>query len=281
MKRDKRDDEKKASLSQSSSNDDATSTTKKYHSIRESANNDKDGDSTKNNKTVYRAVKVRKSRSDEVGEVVAEKINSMNDVRLYSTSYEANAKIVARIPNEEPRSSFTNNNLHISKKAKDTTNANRPGAVAVHDVAAAKVISLDGTWLKYSTPYTNITSIAAPTSNNVQASNSNEDEEIEQRSSTNRENSLPSLNEIDSSSTTIITSSYGNEDNYSVDSEVGYHVCDNYEIPIANSVDDTEINLPHSESYQIEDGLIVVDAQVCIEFYLDSHVYFYHAKIDL
>ena len=39
---------------------------------------------------------------------------------------------------------------------------------------------------------------------------------------------------------------------------------DNYEMPIANLVNDEEVALPHAEPAQINDDIITVDAKVCL-----------------
>ena len=39
---------------------------------------------------------------------------------------------------------------------------------------------------------------------------------------------------------------------------------DNYEMPIATIVNDEEVALPHAEPAQINDDIIIVDAEVCL-----------------
>ena len=52
--------------------------------------------------------------------------------------------------------------------------------------------------------------------------------------------------------------------NNEVDSQEYQFDKDNYEMPVAIIVNDEEVALPHAEPAQLDDDIIIVDAEVCL-----------------
>lgn len=180
-----------------------------------------------------------------------------------SQSYIQDAAVIARIPNEEPRSSYMSNlNNAINKdKVTDKTKAIAPGVVAENHREFSKLMKDNkGRRVKYSTLFSHDDQLPSPLQDeaNVEIYNN-----LVTDTSNTTTNHAASADEEDAC---LVNAVLSNEQNNNGNQNRGnrYEGNHNYEMPIATSAYDSEVALvsPRMEPDQIENDLIIVDAKV-------------------
>ena len=189
--------------------------------------------------------------------------NVKNKKERRSQSYIQDVSIIARIPNEEPRSNYMSNLYNAINKDKDTdkTKTIVPSVAAENHREFSKLKKdKEGTRVKCPTLFSNDDQLPSSLQDeaNVEIYNN-----LVTDTSNTTTNHAASADEEDAC---LVNAVLSNEQNNNGNQNRGnrYEGNHNYEMPIATSVYDSEVALvsPRMEPNQIENALIIVDAQV-------------------